>query len=145
MFAHAAMEGPNISAPAVFIAMHWLSVMVHAVAHCQIALQAAFAMQVVTWLAQFVRTQATHDWQLPPEPPPVPVVPALPPPRPPVPEPPPPPAPPDAPPVPPPEPAVPLDPASLFELLSPQATNASEKETRIRAAAHFEALLMWAE
>ena len=120
--------------------MHWLGVIVHGVAHCQIVLQPAFPIHVVTWLAQFACTQATHVWQLPPEPPPVPVVPELPPPRPPVPEPPP--APPDAPPVPPPEPAVPLDPASLPELLSPQATNASEKEHRIRAAAHFEALLI---
>jgi hypothetical protein len=127
--------------------MHWLSVMVQAVAHCQSVLQAGFPSHVVTWLAQFARTQATHIWQLAPEPPAVPVLPA-PPPRPAAPPPPPvafvPPAP--AVPAPPPaDPAVPLDPASLPELLSPQATNTSEKEDRTRAAAHFEALRMGAQ
>jgi hypothetical protein len=121
--------------------MHWLSVIVHAVAHCQIVLHAGLPIHVVTWLAQSACAQATHIWQLAPEPPAVPELPPPPPPRPP----PPPPAPPRAPPVPPPvDPAVPLDPASLPELLSPQATNASEKEHRIRAAAHFEALFIGA-
>ena len=122
--------------------MHWSSIMVHAVAHCQIVLHAGLPIHVVTWPAQFVCAQATHIWQLAPEPPAVPVEPP-PPPRPVAPPPPPvafvPPVPPL--PVPPPvDPAVPLDPASLPELLSPQATNTSEKEHAIRAAAHFEAL-----
>jgi hypothetical protein len=126
--------------------MHWFSVMVHAVAHCQSALQAGVPSHVVTWLAQFARTQATHIWQLAPEPPAVPDAPprpaAAPPPvpgpLPPL---------PDAPavPAPPVDPAVPVEPASLPELLSPQAANTSEKEDRTRAAAHFEALLMCGE